>query len=137
SRGGGGQRVVVRAVVPALHVRPAVLGESGSVSGGLLGGWGGLEVRGDRVGGAEVVAGAGDLVGGDGHGGCSFGVVCAGLWVTGQVCSGRAVVITGVPEPGQGLPGGPWRRRRPSRVMRCCTVQWGQRARFWGRGLGL
>src|SRR5690606_39327062 len=94
--GGGGQRVVVRAVGPALHVRPAVLGESGSVSGGLLGGWGGLEVRGDRVGGADVVAGAGDLVGGDGHGGCSFGVVCAGLWVTGQVCSGRAVVITGV-----------------------------------------
>src|SRR5690606_12318627 len=95
SRGGGGQRVVVRAVVPALHVRPAVLGESGSVSGGLLGGWGGLEVRGDRVGGGEVVAGAGDLVGGDGRGGCSFGVVCACLWVTGQGCSGRAVVITG------------------------------------------
>src|SRR5690606_2135167 len=83
--------------------------------------------------------GAGDLVGGDGHGGCSFGVVCAGLWVTGQVCSGRAVVITGVPEPGQGLPGGPWRRRRPSRVMRWWTVQWGQAARVgvWGGVLGL
>src|SRR5690606_38639334 len=49
------------------------------------------------------------------------GLLCAGLWVTGQVCSGRAVVITGVPEPGQGLPGGPWRRRRPWVVMRWWT----------------